>query len=91
MLVGPSGSVYEDIKDLVGRLHELACELLVISDSQHLLDQAQLAMQLPAGAPEWLTPVLAVLPGQLIGLNLARAKGLDPDQPKGLRKVTETW
>ena len=91
MLVGPSGSVYEDIKDLVQRLKELACELLVISDRQQLLDQAQLAMQLPSGVPEWLTPILAVLPGQLIGLNLARAKGLDPDQPRGLRKVTETW
>lgn len=91
MVVGTSGSVYEDIRALVQHLRELACELLVISDRQELLEQAQLAMQLPAQVPEWLTPVLAVLPGQLIGLNLARAKGLDPDQPKGLRKVTETW
>ncbi len=91
MVVGPSGSVYQDIRELVKRLKELACELLVISDRPELLDQAQLPMRLPAEVPEWLSPVLAVLPGQLIGLHLARAKGLDPDQPKGLSKVTETW
>jgi glucosamine--fructose-6-phosphate aminotransferase (isomerizing) len=39
---------------------------------------------------EWLSPVTAVVPGQLFALHLARARGLDPDQPRGLRKITET-
>ena len=47
-------------------------------------------MPLPAGLPEWLTPLVAVLPGQLFSLALAQAKGLDPDRPQGLKKVTET-
>jgi glucosamine 6-phosphate synthetase-like amidotransferase/phosphosugar isomerase protein len=29
-----------------------------------------------------------VLPGQLFALALARTKGLDPDRPTGLAKVT---
>ena len=31
-----------------------------------------------------------IVPGQLLVEALARAKGIDPDQPRGLRKVTQT-
>jgi glutamine---fructose-6-phosphate transaminase (isomerizing) len=35
-----------------------------------------------------LSPLLSVVPGQLFAAALARAKGLDPDRPIGLTKVT---
>jgi glucosamine--fructose-6-phosphate aminotransferase (isomerizing) len=35
-----------------------------------------------------LTPLLSVIPGQVLSWALARAKGLDPDRPNGLTKVT---
>jgi glucosamine 6-phosphate synthetase-like amidotransferase/phosphosugar isomerase protein len=35
-----------------------------------------------------LTPLLSVVPGQVLAGALARAKGLDPDRPHGLTKVT---
>lgn len=35
-----------------------------------------------------LSPLLSVLPGQLLAVSLARAKGLDPGAPRNLRKVT---
>jgi glutamine---fructose-6-phosphate transaminase (isomerizing) len=35
-----------------------------------------------------LTPLLSVVPGQLLAWALAQAKGLDPDRPTGLSKVT---
>jgi glucosamine--fructose-6-phosphate aminotransferase (isomerizing) len=40
--------------------------------------------------PEWLSPIVAVVPGQLFALHLTVAKGYDPDQPLGLQKVTLT-
>lgn len=43
-----------------------------------------------ADAPEALAPVLAVVRGQQLALELARALGVDPDRPKGLAKVTAT-
>ena len=48
-------------------------------------------LELPGDIPEWISPLLAVLPGQLLAMYLARAKGLDPDHPRGLNKVTQTW
>jgi glucosamine--fructose-6-phosphate aminotransferase (isomerizing) len=44
----------------------------------------------PAGVEEWLSPIAAVVPGQLFALELARTRGQDPDRPRGLSKVTET-
>jgi glutamine---fructose-6-phosphate transaminase (isomerizing) len=45
---------------------------------------------LPVPEPPSLifAPILSVVPGQLFAATLARAKGLDPDQPEGLTKVT---
>jgi glucosamine--fructose-6-phosphate aminotransferase (isomerizing) len=49
----------------------------------------------PSGAggpslPEHLAPFALIVPGQLLAEALARAKGIDPDAPRGLRKVTQT-
>jgi glucosamine 6-phosphate synthetase-like amidotransferase/phosphosugar isomerase protein len=40
--------------------------------------------------PEHLAPFALVVPGQFLVEALARAKGLDPDAPRGLDKVTQT-
>lgn len=47
-------------------------------------------IELPPGVPEAVSPVLEILPLQLLALHLAVARGGDPDAPRGLRKVTET-
>ena len=48
-------------------------------------------LRLPSGIPEWLSPLVAVVPGQLFALGLTLAKRFDPDHPRGLHKVTQTW
>jgi glutamine---fructose-6-phosphate transaminase (isomerizing) len=40
--------------------------------------------------PEWLSPLVAVLPAQALAAELAGARGVDVDAPFGLRKVTRT-
>jgi glucosamine--fructose-6-phosphate aminotransferase (isomerizing) len=40
--------------------------------------------------PEHLAPIALVVPGQLLVEALARSKGIDPDAPRGLLKVTQT-
>jgi glucosamine--fructose-6-phosphate aminotransferase (isomerizing) len=45
---------------------------------------------LPAGVPPGLLPILAVVRGQQVAAALARRRGLDPDAPAGLSKVTLT-
>lgn len=43
------------------------------------------------GVAEELAPVLEILPLQRLAWRLALDRGGDPDSPRGLRKVTETW
>ncbi|HEX8938550.1 MAG TPA: SIS domain-containing protein [Candidatus Limnocylindrales bacterium] len=48
------------------------------------------ALALPGALPETLTPLAFVLPGQLVAETVARRRGMDPDAPLGLTKVTRT-
>lgn len=43
-----------------------------------------------ASLPAHLAPLSLVVPGQLLTEALARAKGIDPDAPRALAKVTQT-
>jgi len=44
----------------------------------------------PRITPEPVSPLVAIVPGQLLALHLAEARGFDPDKPRGLNKVTRT-
>jgi glutamine---fructose-6-phosphate transaminase (isomerizing) len=90
IVIAPKGPVFGDMQAMVSELKKHGAELLVISDDTSLLESAELPFRLPAGIPEWLSPMAAVLPGQLFGLALAQSRHLNPDQPEGLTKVTET-
>jgi glucosamine--fructose-6-phosphate aminotransferase (isomerizing) len=51
---------------------------------------ADIPLRLPVSVPEWLSPIPAVVPGQLLSLHLASIRNYDPDHPRALLKVTET-
>jgi glucosamine--fructose-6-phosphate aminotransferase (isomerizing) len=46
---------------------------------------------LPAGVAPELRPILEILPAQLLAAETAIGRGIDPDAPRGLRKVTRTY
>jgi glutamine---fructose-6-phosphate transaminase (isomerizing) len=91
ILIIPRGAVFKDVKELLDRLRTLRAEMIIISDDREVLETAHLPLPVAAGMPEWLTPLAAVLPGQLFALHLTLQKGLNPDDPEGLTKVTETF
>jgi len=91
IVVALKGVVLDDLVDLTHSLKEMDSELLMISNDPGLLQQANLPLPIPAGIPEWLTPLAAVLPGQLFGYRLTMEKGFNPDFPEGITKVTETY
>jgi glucosamine--fructose-6-phosphate aminotransferase (isomerizing) len=90
VLVAPSGVLLSHMIEFAGTLQERQSEIIAISDAKEILEKGITKLPIAEGAPEWLAPVLAVMPGQLLGLHLAIAKGHDPDAPRGLRKVTVT-
>lgn len=90
ILAMPAGMVLDDMLDLAGALQQRGAELIVISDAPQALALARTPLPLSVSVPEWLSPLTAVLPGQLFALHLTLAKGFDPDVPRGLQKVTRT-
>ncbi len=91
LAVAPQGKVFSSMLEMIATLrNEHAAELVVISDNEKALGLAQSPICLPAGIPEWLTPLIAILAGQLFAYHLTLAKGYDAEKPRSLRKVTET-
>jgi glucosamine--fructose-6-phosphate aminotransferase (isomerizing) len=90
LVVAPSGKMFDTMQAFSLELRSRGAELIVISDRESLLAGATTALPLPEGIPEWLSPLVAVVAGQLFALHLTLAKRHDPDQPQGLEKVTVT-
>jgi glutamine---fructose-6-phosphate transaminase (isomerizing) len=90
LLVAPKGKTIKDMKKLAGSLLARKAELLVISDDKQMLSRAHTGLPLAAGLPEWLSPLVSVMPGQLFAMHLAQARNCPLDEPRGLSKVTST-
>lgn len=89
IVIAPAGQTLPAMHDLLDKLRDKKAECLVISNDSDALGRAVSAMPIPA-VPEWLSPVVSVIPGQLLAMNLALAKGHSVDKPSGLTKVTVT-
>lgn len=91
LAVAPSGKVQESMRDMLSGLRKQQdAELVVISDDKDTLSLAQSPIQLPLQIPEWLTPLVSILPAQLFACHLTEVKGYDTDKPRSITKVTET-
>lgn len=87
------GDVFrEEFNSLAITLHERGAKLITIGDlpmGEHIARQ-DIFIPVPGGLPEWLSPIAAVVPGQLLAYHLTKQRGFDPDQPRTIRKVTLT-
>jgi glucosamine--fructose-6-phosphate aminotransferase (isomerizing) len=88
--VAPSGPARASVEEAIEGVARRGARLIVASDDEALLARADVAFPLLPGVPEWLSPLTAVVPGQLAALRLARLRGIDLDRPLGLSKVTLT-
>jgi glucosamine--fructose-6-phosphate aminotransferase (isomerizing) len=89
--VVPSGPISVSVLPLLTRLvRDRRVELLAVSNDPAALALADTPVALPAGVPDWLSPLPAIVPAQLFCYHLALAKGFDTEDPPGLSKVTRT-
>ncbi len=89
-LVMPSGAAYEDMAALARELEAGGARLLVLSDEARASSSGRAVLPVTQ-VPEWSSPLVTVLPAQVLAVELARARGVDPDHPRGLTaKVVRT-
>jgi glucosamine--fructose-6-phosphate aminotransferase (isomerizing) len=85
---------------MIARVHTLGAETLIFTDKSNK-EAASMkgtrAIVLPtalhrkSAVPEELyTPLPYIVPAQILAACLAEEKGLNPDQPRALEKVTRT-
>jgi glucosamine--fructose-6-phosphate aminotransferase (isomerizing) len=90
IVIAPSGVMKHELKRFIETLDKRKAEVIVISDDREMLADAQVPLELPVRVPEWLSPIPAILPGQLFAMRLAAVRNYDPDSPRAIQKVTET-
>jgi glutamine---fructose-6-phosphate transaminase (isomerizing) len=89
LLAADSGPTLQGTIDLARRVRSAGARAYGIGGGNGLASVCDRALPGPR-LPEWLAPIGLIVPGQLLAETLARQLGLDPDRPRGLRKVTQT-
>ena len=88
LAVATQGPALPGMLELLRRLREDRANLLVLSDAPEVEGLGDV-VALPV-VPEWLSPLVAIVPAQLFAYHLARARGLDTETPRNITKVTLT-
>lgn len=89
-IFAPPGPTLKGSRELVARLNGIGAETIVISSEAAVLDHSSRGLRIPHRIDEILTPIPYIIPAQLFSALLARTKGLSPDKPRSLSKVTRT-
>lgn len=91
LVVVPPGKARPAMTGLVETLGERGAELVIVTDDENTLGRSAAGFHVPVSCAEEVSPVLYAIPPQLLAHDLSILKGLDPDSPRGLNKVTESW
>jgi len=89
-LFAPPGVTLDSTRTLLERLKELRADTLAITSDDAAAMNCTRAIRMPADIDEFLAPIPYIIPAQLFAALLADAKGLNPDAPRSLAKVTRT-
>ena len=91
-LFTPSGVTWPGMRQMVEKLDGLGAETTIVTDLSNgeAMRQVKRAISIPLELDEMFTPIPYIIPAQLFAARLAEQKGLNPDQPRTLSKVTRT-
>jgi glucosamine--fructose-6-phosphate aminotransferase (isomerizing) len=76
------------VVEAVERARGAGATIIASGSAADAIAGAEYSLASPPAPSPLLAPLLSVVPGQLFASALARARGLDPDSPRGLSKVT---
>jgi glucosamine--fructose-6-phosphate aminotransferase (isomerizing) len=90
VMFAPVGVTQKSSIELLKRLHELGADSLSITNDASIAQLSPNSLTLSPDIDEFLSPIPFIIPAQLFAALLSTAKGLDPDAPRSLEKVTKT-
>lgn len=89
VVFAPNGRAGRAALPVLERLAARGADVCLVGDPA-LTHPGTHVVPLPGELDEELTPMLEILPAQQLAHGIALARGVDPDRPRGLAKVTET-
>lgn len=90
ILFAPPGPAYKGLCEILAKLQALTADTLVISSVKSLREKTQRLILMPDSLDDLFAPIPYIIPGQFFAALLAKTKGLNPDAPRTLSKVTQT-
>jgi len=91
-LFAPSGVTSPSMRSMLAKLKQLKAETVVISDAANsgIEGRSTRCMRVGRKLSELYTPIPYIIPAQIFAACLAGQKGIDPDRPRTLTKITRT-
>lgn len=90
MLIAPKGESTKDMAEMRDKLLSVDAKVIVMTNDKSIAQGATDAIILPVDGSDYVTPFYNVVASQLWACFMSVARGLNPDAPRGLKKVTIT-
>ena len=89
-IFAPDGPSLKDVTGMIEKMRSQEIETIVISNRADVLEMGTTAFCIPNTSNDIISPFFNVIVAQMFACKLALVKGLNPDSPRGLNKVTVT-
>ena len=90
MVYAPKGPSFKNTYEMMEKIKSLEAELIVVSNDSRALGMGNSSFRIPETCNDAISPFYNVVIAQMFACQLALAKGLNPDAPRGLHKITIT-
>ncbi len=90
LLFAPDGATFPTVLESALKLREGGAETITFAHNPEILKLARTPIEVHVELEESISPIVYAVLGQMFAYHLAVARDLNPDQPRGLQKVTKT-
>ena len=90
LLFAPPGRTQAAMQEMAQEMVKRGAASVIVAHDDALLRLATAPVPVSVDVDERLSPILYIVPAQLFALHLSQERGVNPDAPRGLHKVTLT-
>ncbi len=88
-LYSSGGKMKKDEMEILDKLNKIGADVFVVTPDKEIAQKAAQSLMIP-DVNMFIQPLIELAAAQLIAFGIAKAKGMNPDAPRNLKKVTIT-
>jgi glucosamine--fructose-6-phosphate aminotransferase (isomerizing) len=90
IVFAPQGPSLENNKEMIRKIKKMEGEVITVSNDKDTLKMGNNSFEIPQTKNDIISPFYNVITSQMFACKLSLTKGLNPDTPRGLNKITIT-